>query len=75
MEYNGNWISINSDYGFGTQKKRKLFEEVKHKLSQWNVFYALLPPAHFRSDARGKRHFFDIPEEAIIYVETLGTAE
>ncbi|KAJ1109599.1 hypothetical protein NDU88_006959 [Pleurodeles waltl] len=69
VEYNGNRIFFYPDYGTATEKKHRSFMEAKKKLQEHRLVYALLPPARLQGDVRGKRHFFDEPEEAIQFTE------
>ncbi|KAJ1081314.1 hypothetical protein NDU88_001496 [Pleurodeles waltl] len=69
MEYNGNRIYFYPDYGTVTQEKGRSFVELRKKLRERGLAYALLPPAHLRVDLRGKRHFIDQTEEGMQFIE------
>ncbi|KAJ1197410.1 hypothetical protein NDU88_001270 [Pleurodeles waltl] len=69
VEYNGTRISFYPDCGTATQKKWRSYVEVKKKLRERGLAYALLPPGQLRVDVRGKRHLFDQLEEAMQFIE------
>lgn len=60
--YNGARLSIYSDFSPELEKRRAKFVEIKHKLRQLKVTYAMLYPARLGVTALGETLFFDTPE-------------
>ncbi|KAJ1109420.1 hypothetical protein NDU88_006781 [Pleurodeles waltl] len=72
VEYNGNRNSLYPDYGVGIQQRLRSFMEVKRKLRDKGLAYALLPLVRLRIDVLGKRYFFDNVEDVMQFIENKG---
>lgn len=60
--YNGTRVSIYPDFSPDLQKRRARFGEIKCKLHQMKVIYALLYPARLWVTTLGETIYFDTPE-------------
>lgn len=64
MAIDNSKISLFSDFSAELQKQRAKFTDVKKRLRDLNLPYAMLYPAQLRVVALGKSHFFDLPTSA-----------
>lgn len=69
ISYNGAKISIYPDFSLDLQKRRAEFLGVKRSLQKFDITYALLYPARLRINALGGSQFFDMPADALAWLE------
>ena len=69
-----NEVGFFPDFTLQVQRRRREFYDIKRRLREQNLKYAMLFPARLRVEADGKTHFFTSPEEAWEWSETRETA-
>lgn len=68
--YNGTRVYIYPDFLPDLQKRRAKFGEIKHKLQQLKITYALLYLAKLRVNALEGTMYLDTPEGVVEWLET-----
>lgn len=62
-------VAVFPDFSAEVQRKRKTFMEAKKRLCIKHIKYAMLFPARLRVEGDDRAHFFEDPEEAIVWLE------
>ncbi|KAK6475300.1 LINE-1 type transposase domain-containing protein 1 [Huso huso] len=71
LYYNGKRMFLFPDFSIELQNKRKEFNQVKRKLNEKGVKYALTYPAKLRVEYKGMKRFFISPHEAENFVREM----
>lgn len=69
IRLDGNKIAFYPDFSVNVQKRRAQFHDVKRRLRDLELSYAMLYPAKLRVVANGTTHFFENPKDAIRWLD------
>lgn len=64
-------VSLFPDYSVAVRNQSAQFQQIKQKLREYSVQYAMLVPATLHVIYKGKTHFFQSPKEVLMWWKLL----